>query len=559
MQREFRRLAEDIFDVLIIGGGVNGLAAAWDASLRGFSVAVVEKGDYGGATSANSLKIIHGGLRYLQHLDMRRMRMSIRERSTLLRVAPHLVDPLPFLVPTYGRGARSKLAMRFAGVINDVAGFDRNRHLHELGCAIPGAYALGREDSLDRVPGLPERKLTGGVVCHDAQMFNADRMTLGFALSAAARDAVTVNYAQALRLLTEGNNVTGAAVRDEQTGDIAEVRARVTLNMTGPWADQLIEPLSGRRKSELGRFPLVKGFQIVIPPVTRDMGVALAGHRRDPDAMIGRGGRHYFVTPWRGHSIVGTADFPHEGSPDQLQFSEQEIAGFFDEICVALPGADLRFESVQHVFGGLQPADPRCTDNGAHVAKSPRLIDHERDLKWKGLISCVGIKYTACRWLAERAVDLVCSKLGYRKAPCRTARIPLLGGDIKSRECFEETVRRNAPDVLDDNGLRHMKKSYGTQVIKLFNMIDKEPDLATHIRGSVEVTRAEVIHAVRHEAAATLADVVLRRTDLGTLGRPARDTLEDAAGCMGRELGWSPERIESEVSQVEALYHIVFR
>ena len=556
MHREFRRLAEDLFDVLIIGGGVNGLAVAWDASLRGFSVALVEQGDFGGATSANSLKIIHGGLRYLQHLDFRRMRSSVRERSTLLRIAPHLIEPLPFLVPTYGHGLRGKTAMRMASMINDLVSLDRNRSLHELGCAIPGGSSIGRDDCLERVPILPAENLTGGVIFHDAQMWNADRMTLGFALSAAARGAVVVNYARAVRLLTEGNSVAGAAVRDELTGDLADVRARITLNITGPWANRVIEPLAGRRRSEFDRFPLSKGFQIIVPSLTREIGLAIMSRHRDPDAKMRRGGRHYFVTPWRGHSIVGTTNATHRGEPGEVHISEGEIASFVEEVRGALPAADLRLGEVVHAYGGLQPADPRRKGPDTLVAKRPLLIDHERDLKWKGLVSCVGVKYTACRWLAEQAVNLLCTKLGYRKATCTTARMPLLGGDIKNLDSFEEKVRQAAPSSLDEPVIRHMKRTYGTQVFKLWNMMRKEPDLAQLIAGSDEVTRVEVVHAVRNEAAVTLADVVLRRTDLGTLGHPNPATLQDVAARMGSELGWPADRMESEMIKTRALYPV---
>jgi len=556
MQREFRRLAEDLFDVLIIGGGVNGLAVAWDACLRGFSVALVEKGDFGGATSANSLKIVHGGLRYLQHFDFRRMRSSVRERSALLRIAPHLIAPLPFLVPTYGHGTRGKSAMRIAGMINDLVSLDRNRGLHDLGCAIPGGFTMNREECIAKVPALPLENLSGGTVFYDAQMWNADRMTLGFALSASARGAVMVNYARAVRLLTEGGSVAGAAVCDELTGDVAEVRARVTLNVTGPWANRIVEPLAGKRRAGLSRFPLSKGFQIVVPSLTRDIGLALPSRHRDPDAKIRRGGRHYFVTPWRGHSIVGTTDAAYPGNPEEFQISEEDIASFVDEVKNSLPVANLRLEDVVHAYGGLQPADPRRVGAGAQVAKRPLLIDHERDLKWKGIISCVGVKYTACRWLAEQAVDLICVKLGYRKAACTTARMPLLGGDIKSVDSFEDKVRRAAPASLHERVVLHMKKTYGTQVFKLWNLMEKDPDLSRCIAGSGEVTRVEVVHAVRNEAAIMLDDVIFRRTDLGTLGHPNPETLLDVATRMGSELGWTEDRVESEVLKTRARYPI---
>jgi glycerol-3-phosphate dehydrogenase len=553
MRRDLKRLAEDTFDILVVGGGVNGLAVAWDAALRGFNVALVERGDFGGATSAHSLKIIHGGLRHLQHLDLPRMRRAIFERSALMRIAPHLIEPLAFLVPAYGLGARSRWAMRAAGRVNDMMGWDRNRHLAAVGRHLPNGYALSRADCVEQIPCLEGSGLAGGVVFYDGQMWNADRVTLGFAISAAARGALLINYAEMTGFIEEGMRIAGVEVRDRESGATLAARARITLNMTGPWSLATLQRLGGpERRPE--RFPLSKGFQFVTRNLTGELGLAVSSTHANPRTLVKRRGRHYFISPWRGHALVGTTDVLHEGDPDAMNISPAEVAAFVDEINAALPGAGLDASEIRHAFGGLQPADPRRLGRGAQVAAHPLIIDHERTLKRPGLMTVIGVKYTACRWLAQRVMDRVCRKLGYEKAPCTTYRVPLVGGDLKLVNESLARIAERSPAGLAPEVAAHLARTYGSQVSRLWSLIEKEPSLGEGIEGSRTVLRAQVIYAARHEAALHLADVVMRRTDLGTAGHPGHAALRDCAATLAGELGWDEERVQRELNDVERCF-----
>ena len=235
MHRRIDDLDARQFDLLVIGGGIFGACAAWDATLRGLSVALVEQHDFGAGTSANSFKMVHGGIRYLQHADVPRLRASCHERSAMLRVAPHLVTPLPIVVPTYGHGRAGKELLGAGMLLYDLLTIDRNRGIADRSRRIPVSRFLQAEEVLRLFPGVAEHALTGAAVFCDGQMYNPPRLVLAFIRAAAERGAVTLNYAEATALRREGNAVQGARVRDRVTGASVEVRARAVLNAGGPW------------------------------------------------------------------------------------------------------------------------------------------------------------------------------------------------------------------------------------------------------------------------------------------------------------------------------------
>ena len=549
MQRNLKRLAEETYDLLIVGGGINGLAAAWDATLRGLKVALVEKADFGGQTSSATLKIVHGGLRYLQHLDFVRMRESIRERSTLLRIAPHLVSPLPFLVPTYGHLLASKEALSAAMLINDLVSWDRNRGLPDPARQLPAGRYLSKRETLALAPGIAERGLTGGVIFHDGQMYNSERLTLAFALAAAERGADLANYVAAVRLLRQDRRVTGARVCDLETGAKFDVRAAVTANMTGPWSDLLIGLLD--RPDPPRRVVRSKGIQIVAPLLYPRVAVAVPSTYKDPDAILARGNRNFFITPWRGVSLIGTTDTVYEGDPDDFRITGGDLRAFIDEINQSLPAAQLRRDQVPFAFGGLRPITEKNIDTGSKVARKYEIYDHAADLGVTGLFTVIGVKYTTCRLLAEKVVTLVFHKLD-RPAPAAvTAQTPLAGGRIERWDAFERDAVAAAPAGVSAQTMRHLAHSYGTGYGVILDLVRVQPAAAALLSGSSEVIAAEVLHAARAEAALHLTDVVLNRTDLGSQGHPGRAALAACADLMARELGWPAARRASELAAAE--------
>ena len=555
MQRNLKRLSEETYDLLIIGGGVNGLAAAWDASLRGLKVALVEKKDFGAETSSATLKIVHGGLRYLQHLDFVRMRESIRERSTMLRIAPHLVEPFPFLVPTYGHFMQGKEAMTAAVLMNEIMSFDRNRNLPDPARRIPPGRIISRKECLELAPGVEPKGLTGGMIFYDAQMYNSERLTLCFALSAAAQGADLANYVEVTRVIREKNRVVGAKAKDLLTGSEFEIRAAVTANMTGPWSDIVVNLID---KPQPDRGVLrSKGIQIVTPRLTDKVALAVPSAYEDPDAILSRGTRNFFITPWRGVSLVGTTDTVYEGDPDNFRITAKDVADFVEEINQSLPSAKLKPEQVPFAFGGLRPITEKNIDAGSKVARKYEVNDHAVDLGIEGFFSIIGVKYTTCRFLAEKVVDLAFAKLGRPSPKAVTETTPLAGGKIDRFDEFMSRSVAERPAGFDEPMMRHLVRSYGSDVAVVTDLAKQDPKLGERIPGSGEVARAEVVHAVRNECALHLEDVVLRRTDLGTLGHPGRVALDACADIMAGELGWDAGRRQQEMGAVEDRYRFV--
>lgn len=544
MKRCLGRLTAGTYDLLVIGGGIYGACAAWDATLRGLSVALVEQGDFGSATSANSQKIIHGGLRYLQSMDFKRMRESVRERRVLLRIAPHLVHPMTCLIPTYGWGKRSRLAMRLAFTVNDLVSLDRNAGLEDPAQRIPACRLVSRDECLRLAPGLREEGLTGGAVWHDGQMYHSERLTLAFVRSADEAGAVVANYVRVTGFLRDGNRITGVTAQDVLTGVGCEIRARMVLNTSGPWVDRILCGLNGRAAQH--PTPLVKAMNLITRPLPTQ--VALGLESRSPDS---RTPGLLFITPWRDRAIIGTAYMPYDDDPERCGVTEEEIQVFLAEVNAAYPSACLTRTDVLGVHVGLLPAS--SLGGVERVARSYRIVDHARRDGVSGLLSVIGVKYTTARDVAEKAVDRVCEALGRPRPRHASRSTPLVGGRIARLDTFLNETLRTRPSWMSEPAMRRLVHCYGSVYPEVLKWAEEDPGLGGRLVGSDDVLRAEVVHAVHEEMAVKLADVVFRRTDLGCTGAADVRAVEEAGAIMAEELGWSEAERWQEVAEVRVL------
>jgi len=554
MRRDLHALGSETFDLVIVGGGIYGAAIAWDASLRGLSVALVEKGDYGGGTSFNNFKTIHGGLRYLQHADFPRMRESIRERRTLLKIAPHLVHPLAFLVPTYRAWKQSRFVMGVALLANDVMSFDRNR-LDDPEKLLPGGRLISRSECLELAPGVKKDELTGGAVWYDAHMHNSDRVTLSFVLSASGAGAQVANHLEAVGFLKDVDRIRGVRVQDRQGDDTFDVRGRVVLNAAGPWVDRVLSFLG--REGQPRHFHFSKALNLVTRSVVDEVavGVSCKHVHQDRDAVIGKGSRFLFLVPWRGYSLIGTNHTHYDGEPDDLEATEKDIQGLLDDVNEGYPAAGLRREDVRLVHRGILPmAPPRRDDaNGVTLEKQFQIVDHRKE-GLEGLLTVVGVKYTTARDVAEKAVDRVFALLEKQPPRSRSAETPLHGGDIERFSDYLNDELKANPRGLSEEVVRHLVMTYGSTHREVLNPINSDPESARTVMDESPVLRAEVVHAVREEQALDLPSVVLRRTELGSAGHPGRACLETVVEIMARELGWNRTKVERELETTEEIY-----
>lgn len=540
MRRHLRSLVGTRFDVLVIGAGIYGATIAWEAAQRGLSVALIDRGDFGAATSFNSLKTVHGGLRSLQRGSLREMREFIRERRTLLRVAPHLVNPLRFLVPTYGAGKRSRLVMAVALTLNDLVAHDRNAGLDPARHLAP-SRTVSRDEVLALFPGLDPERVTGGATWHDGQMYNADRVLLAFVQSSARAGAVVANYVAATGFLRSGTTICGVLARDEVGHADLEIRARVTVNAAGAWAPKLAGMIP-----ELASASLAPRMSKAVNLVTRLPAPACAiGDQVD--------GRFLFCVPWRGLAVFGTMHGVHEGPASRLATTAGEVETFLHDINRAFPAAGARPDDVTLVHQGLLPMDG-VRGGEVQLTKTSVVHDHRAE-GLDGLFTVVGVRYTTARDTAERVVDAVSRTRGTPARPSGTAAAPLSGGDIPDVARFLAEASR-ATSLLPAASLDRLARSYGTAYPRVVALVQADPALALPLGASCTVTRAEVLYGVREEMGMRLGDVVLRRSEAGSAGSPGRDALEVAAGIVGAELGWDPVRAAREIEDVEAVYRL---
>lgn len=550
MKRDTAQLTKKVYDLVIIGGGIYGAAAAWDASSRGLSVALLEKEDFGSKNSSNSQKTIHGGLRYIQHGDIKRMRESICERTTLMQIAPHLVHPMPCLIPTYGRLMQS--VMPIALKIYDLVSFDRNK-LKDPQKHIPSGRAISREECIKMIPGIKEEGLSGGVIWYDSQVYNTERMVLSFVKSAEKAGADVANYVKVIGFLKEGDKVKGIKAKDMLNDHEIEIKAKIVLNASGPWVDSILELVNGSHS----RLTLLTKIMLLV--VNRRFahdyafGVPSKKKSEDKDAVVNKGYRLLFISPWRNYSLIGTAQELYEGDPDKNRITENDIQSFIEEVNDTYPYAAISQEDVSFFYGGLLPIDGVNQNGDVNLVKRFRIYDHEKE-GIKGLISIIGVKYTEGRFVAQKTIDMIYKKLGMKSPKCKTMDTPVQGGQIARFNDFLKNAIENRPKDLSEETIKQLVYNYGSEYSEIVKYIDEDSTNAKIVSNTSHVIKAEILFNIREEMAHKLADIVMRRTELGTAEYPGEEGLKTCADIMAQELGWDDARVKKEISEVKAIY-----
>ncbi|WP_420208284.1 FAD-dependent oxidoreductase [Candidatus Electronema sp. JC] len=548
-----RRLARQEFDLLVIGGGISGACIAHDAALRGLSVALLERRDFGGFTSAASSKLLHGGIRYLPQAQLWKVRESGREQRIMQRLAPHLLRWLPFLIPTekgsFMQGALPlQAAMRIYGLCH--CGFSDLPPGAPLGEFLPPIKAVRVAPQLASIA-----KLSGAQVLNESHMHSSERMTLAFIKTAASNGAAVANYAEAVSYLSSRDRVRGVAVRDALSGKEFSVAARMTVNSSGPAAQSLNRAspsLQLRLRKEITGF--ARGVHLVTRQIHPDYALALTT-REKTEGFVTRGGRHFFIIPWRGRSLIGTTNTPFKGDFDQLRVTAEDVDEFLADINETLPDLGLRRDEVYYAYVGIYPLTVRVIDPEKYQAGGDyQLVDHHSSDGVAGLITALGAKYTTARGLAEKTVDLAVRKLGCPAFPCRTAVTPLLEGGMTNLAAFIARKQEQYSALLTKEMAEHLIRYHGTGIDRVMETAAGDAELLKPLSPGVSVCAAEVLHAARKEMAAHLDDVVFRRTGMGTIGCPDEAALNRAAAIMAAELDWDEQRTAAEKAAVLARY-----
>ena len=512
-------------DLLVIGGGVTGAGIARDAAMRGFSTALVDAGDFGRGASSRSSRLVHGGLRYLEHGWLRLVFESSRERAILLRIAPHLVRPAPFLFPVHTASRVGRWTLGAGLWLYDALSLFRNVHAHR---------SLGRTGVRRLEPALRDQDLLGGAVYWDAQCDDA-RLTLATARSAHRHGARVANYVAVTGLEKASGRVRGTAVEDRLTGAVRTFYAHVVVNATGPWTDAV------RRLDEPSAPPLLrptKGSHVVVPRQR-------IGHTEALTLTSPLDGRVMFVLPWGDFSIIGTTDTDVAEVLDEPLADAADVTYLLRSANAYFPNARLNPDDVVAAWAGYRPLlDVPGTLPTAAVPREHRLVEGA-----SGLITIAGGKLTTYRSMAAEVVDVVARRLravdGRPLArSAATGTEPLPGGEVADLGLL---VRDLVEEGLDKGLAGALVGRYGSEAAAVANLVRREPALGERIVPGFPVIAAEVVHQARREMAMTVADVMIRRTHLyHTHPGQAADEASAVARLLGRELEWNEATAEGQ-------------
>jgi glycerol-3-phosphate dehydrogenase len=498
--------------VAVIGGGIIGCGIARDAAMRGLRVALFERADFGSGTTSKSTRIVHGGLRYLEMLDFRLVRLDLRERDTLLRIAPHLVQPLEFLIPFFAGAPVSPLKLRLGLTLYDALSFDSS---------LPSHRTLRAADARALDTALGATSVRGGAAYYDARVDLPERLALENALDAGARGASVVNYGEVISTLVTDGVAHGVRVRDVLNGDECDISARVVVNATGAWWERIATAQTGRR---FGRIRTTKGIHIVCPPLT-DRALVLFSE-------IDR--RLVFAIPRAGHTWIGTTDTDYDGDPAQARATRTDVEYLLSSVRTVFPS--LSMDDVLYTTAGVR-ALVMHGGRESSVSRMHKVVDGE---PLPGVISVLGGKITGYRAIAEDVTDAVCRRLG-AAGRCTTADVPLPGARVESAN----PNRSGSPDGV--GALPFLRTLYGSRAGAVVALADAAPELYRALSPRYPDIAAQVVFAVRFEHCVRLSDFIRRRTLLGASTDQGWDAAPPVAALMAAELGWSPGQMSAEL------------
>ncbi len=536
MRRDVARLAREEYDVIVVGGGIYGACATWEAAVSGLRVALIEAGDFGGVTSSNSLRTLHGGLRHLQRLDLPRMRESIQARREWLRLAPHLARPLRFVLPTSGHGIKGPEAMRVALGLNDLVSFDRNRGV-DAGSILPRGSVWSGKLARALLTGARIPDCNGAATWFDAICLNTERLLWTVVAEALGNGAHAANYVRATALSRADLSVTGVQARDELTGREFPIRARCVINAAGPWVADWTGVVT---RDGRPLYCASKAFNLLTRPLPFKEAVGFAVQQQSTGRV-----HTYFVLPWNGRALVGTCHVRCDPRTRSAVVTHQEVVEFLDDLNRVLGRNRIAASDVLGVYSGLLPETSTPAGEDVELQRAPRIVDHDKDGA-PGVFSVVGVKWTNSWPVAERVVRTACQFL---RRPAR-----LRGGRSRLWSTAESAdTAAHRPWRLDADSLQSLRELYGPARGALFSLLDRDPALAGRVVADLPVIQAQIVHAARAEMAVQLADVVMRRTPLYLSESLDAAALNACAATLARELRWSQREIAAQVERVELL------
>lgn len=523
------------YDLIVIGGGINGVAVAREGALQGLRTILVDKGDFGGGTTSWSSRLVHGGLRYLEYFEFNLVRESLREREILLQTAPHLVKPIQMTIPIYSQGSRSYWEIQAGMVLYDLLSYDKS---------LPNHRMLGANKMRQLFRAVEPQGCRGAAQYYDGQVEYAERLCLEAVLSAQAAGAAMLSYVTVDHLQRQGERIVSLTCHDSETDEKFTIRAAeeaVVINTSGPWVDSVCN--SAERDSEAA-------------PVgsTRKIGGTRGSHiivERFPGAPEEAlyvealtDGRPFFILPWLGMCLIGTTDIRYSGDLDKVRASNEEIDYLINETNRVIPSARLDRESVKFTYAGVRPLPYAEGKKTSSITRSHVLYDHSSE-GVENLISLIGGKLTTHRQVGEEMVAAVLAKQNRPATKSRT-RKQLLPGALDAEQ------RRTIMATGDRNTVAHLMSLYGARTPEVLALIEESPELGEPVVAGQPDIKAQVVYAVRAELARTYVDICRRRTALAMRDGYGFDALPAVAEVLKQHCGWSQERCDRNLASYYA-------
>lgn len=541
-ERNVSALSANEFDVLIVGGGISGAWLALHCAQSGYRTALIEQADFASQTSSASSKLLHGGIRYLQQFQFGKVRESAMERAHFIHAAPHLSTAVPFLIPTYKDFARSKFFLSCGMLAYRLLTWGENRIIGQRAEHLPPISSLSATE-LNQTLDLQDQTHTGAIQFFERHMLNSERMVLNILQTAAGHGACIVNYYKAERLVSTNGCVSGVEAIDTLTKQAVQIKAKLVINAAGPWIDELNQQVTGKP-------PSINAFAVGSHIITRqisDKAIALTT-KHQSNAKLDRGGRHVFLIPWNGYTLIGTSYDEITAPQRDLSPQQDHIQQLLEAVNDALPEIQLNSADVVSGYSGLYPLRTEDIQSTVYQGSGEYVIlDHQDTDQIQGLITALGAKFTTGRKLSVLTLKQVHKKLG-GKLNLSTPK--LLSANYHSVEALVETAQQEYAARLPKQTINHLAKLYGSQLPQLMALCDENPSLLVPIADGQADIRAQLVFAARFEQAMSLADILFRRTAVGFFGI-SDEEIESAAAVVAPELQWSEPECAKQIQAVK--------
>ncbi|MGB2926888.1 MAG: glycerol-3-phosphate dehydrogenase [Limnothrix sp.] len=537
--RDFKTVQNSAYDLIIIGGGINGVGIARDAALRGLKTLLLEKDDFASGSTCWSTRLIHGGLRYLEYLEFPLVRESLHEREVLLRTAPHLVQPLQMTIPLYKGAARGYWLIQAGMILYDLLSFDKT---------VPSHRMLGAQKFKQLFRTVRSQDVVGAAQYYDGQVEYAERLCLENVLDAQAAGATILNYAAVtgLQLGDRPSEITSITCEDQLSGETFTVNTKgsVVVNTSGPWVDEVCNlGKVGDENKPIGdeqKMGGTKGSHIVVDPFPGAPSGALYVEAASDN-------RPYFIIPWLGKYLIGTTDIKYGDSLERIKASDAEVDYLLAETNRVLPSAQLTRADVKFTYSGVRPLPYVGDKNPSSITRSHILFDHTPEGA-TNLVSLIGGKLTTYRQVGEEMVDLVYRKLKRAAPACATRKRPLPGA-IAADSSEIETMINRYKNKVERISIQHLFRVYGSQAIDVLALVDEAADLGDRLVPYLPDIKAQAVYAMRTELAHNIEDICRRRTTLSMLANYGYDALPAVVDALKQHCGLDEAECDRQVAE----------